>query len=242
MPRTTSFILSAVLLSLAMGCSSGKPSEYQRGTYRPAPAAPRAPTFTPTEDAPNTFQPGQPSPVQPGPRPARVLPETPETRKGPGLWSTNPPTASGENHQPKFLDVPLPHPPGTHLSDAQREPTNLCADYLLSGAKAIPGFIQYVRTLPRERQRCIVAKAFHGCIELLGEWAVQKRATSTDEVALESALVILVNALGTRDMVSELFVRRACNEAGVILTPNEESVWRRIAEEAGSVISRRPPR
>jgi hypothetical protein len=49
--------------------------------------------------------------MEPNPKPVRVLPETPGTRKGPGLWAVTPPVASSEpGHAPEMFnwDVPLP--------------------------------------------------------------------------------------------------------------------------------------
>jgi hypothetical protein len=85
-------LFTAVVAAMALACAAPEPNpshgELHKGAYRPVRGSP---TFNPTTDAPHTFRPGQPSPVQPGPRPARVLPQTPDTRKEPGIWAANPP-------------------------------------------------------------------------------------------------------------------------------------------------------
>lgn len=59
------------------------------------PVAPRPPAFSPVTDAPITIgQPGtQPRGVaiEPNPKPSRALPESPETRRGPGIWASKEP-------------------------------------------------------------------------------------------------------------------------------------------------------
>jgi len=97
--------LHAVLLLCLAACSA--PRQYERGAYVPVPA----PTPTrPGVGAP-TFDPRHKPAMQPQPKPARPLPETPESRRGPGLWGATPPRASGEaGPTPELFDwnVPLP--------------------------------------------------------------------------------------------------------------------------------------
>lgn len=78
---------------LLLACASS-PDTYQRGAYRPV--SPN-PTFNPSQDAPHrTGQPGhvRPRPVVPLSPHTRVLPQTPETRQHPGLWSGDQPRAA----------------------------------------------------------------------------------------------------------------------------------------------------
>lgn len=103
-------VVGVAMLAWVVGCAAPEPGhgDLQKGAYRPPV---RAPTFSPTEDAPHTFRPGQPPQVEPGPRPTRLLPQTPETRRGPGLWSATPPVATADNGSvPEIFDwnVPLP--------------------------------------------------------------------------------------------------------------------------------------
>lgn len=121
------------------------------------PAAP--PSFNPAEDAPHTFEPGRPSPLQPGPRPTRVLPETPETRKEPGLWAATPPRGSvDESDEPSVLGVRLPFPPGAS-NDIDKFPVRQCAKWLspatLSVTKVVPS---------KERIPCLVAFMLSKCL------------------------------------------------------------------------------
>jgi hypothetical protein len=157
---------------LCLACApASSPGTYAKGTYRPPV---RAPTFSPSEDAPHTFEPGRPAPVQPGPIPARVLPQTPETRKGPGIWAGDEPKASDEDPDSSHL---VPHAP-VHLGGVLLpfvEPTETKADT----------FITYMcsNMIPRTGRRmgislkkpwndralyeCVVADLFKDCVTYL---------------------------------------------------------------------------
>jgi hypothetical protein len=77
-------LLSAVVAITA--CTSPESSEFHKGTLTRPPPAPAA---RPGVGAPMYGQPGpQMHPRSPH---GRVLPETPETRKGPGIWAAHPP-------------------------------------------------------------------------------------------------------------------------------------------------------
>lgn len=161
--------IHAVLLLLLAACSAPQPT-YQKGAYRPV----RAPTFHPTEDAPNPYAPPQvrPMPPQPQPKPKRLLPQTPETRRGPGIWGTEPPR--GDYHEltrhlgdpiPEIalFKVPIPLPPDA--KDAvDTLPIEWCAKEMARRADdAVLGARIYM--LPPGERRCLVAHLLDACLQ-----------------------------------------------------------------------------
>lgn len=101
-------LIGAVMMMA--GCASpGEHGSLHRGAARPV----RSPVFNPAQDASHTV--GQPGHVRPGDVPrsphARVLPQTPESRKEAGVWSASSPVASNETDGGfKFFDVPIAPP------------------------------------------------------------------------------------------------------------------------------------
>jgi hypothetical protein len=75
-------------LILVLGCSSSAPSQYERGTLTgPPPAQQRPGVGLPTYDPHVAPRP------EPQPKPARLLPQTPETRRTDGIWASASPEA-----------------------------------------------------------------------------------------------------------------------------------------------------
>lgn len=101
------------------------------------------------------------SQVEPGPRPARVLPETPETRKGPGLWSTAQPT-SATLAPPEVEGIVLPFPPGTSTPEDE-VPTRWCAFSLAKVAQEDVSLISLTKISSKNVRRCLVATAYAHC-------------------------------------------------------------------------------
>lgn len=144
-------------LILCLGCATSTPTTYEKGAYRPAPA------FDPATRAPHTFPPGTPSQAQPRPKPTRVLPQTPETRREPTLWATTPPRGDYNDltRQPGepipdilFFGVALPVPPDA--KDAvDTLPIEWCAKEMTRRAHdAI--LVARIMMLPPEQRRCHV--------------------------------------------------------------------------------------
>lgn len=106
--------VTAVAVLLLVGCGVAAPAKH--GQYaQGAPVPPRPPAFTPAQDAPHTVgQPGTLAPPRQYPRAPpgqRVLPETPETRRGPGLWGSTPPVASDDpDPSLTLMGVPIAAP------------------------------------------------------------------------------------------------------------------------------------
>lgn len=132
-----------------VSCASG--SQYQRG----APAAP-TPAFSPTRAAPHTVgQPGWEPPEYPRGGSRRVLPETPATRREPGLWGSEPPKAQAGAF-PRLLEVPVPVPPDMSRDLGYLSVVNGCA-YLLDMAVDGVGLREQAQDLDTNARRCLVA-------------------------------------------------------------------------------------
>lgn len=153
-------------LLLLCACSSG--GEYRRGTHV------RPPAFHPAQDAPHTV--GQPGHLQPRteyPRSphTRVLPQTPETARRPGLWS-----ATASNTAPKrspgdpipnmqVLDVQVPH--HAEARDGwDTSPTEQCAasnEFVFMAGDGSLAARAY--RLSADQRACLVALAQVSCVE-----------------------------------------------------------------------------
>jgi hypothetical protein len=156
--------IHAVLILLLSACASGH--EYHQGAYRPAP-----PVFVPSQDAPHTFRPGRLSPVQPGPKPTRVLPETPETRREPGIWASGGGDAPGWNDPaPRIavLDVEIPMPPEivTAWDAMLAVQCSMRADV---GLRTEHRLLARLRGMTPQERRCLAAAAFTHCAIRIGQ-------------------------------------------------------------------------
>jgi len=151
----------ALLLSLA-ACTSG-PSEYHRGTFVPPPPAPARPGVgLPTYD-PHA----RPFPPQPQPKPTRVLPETPETRRGPGIWAsddTTPPKPKG-GKGPVLWDVELPMPPLVQSEDPleQIAPALACTRAVKQRIETM-GLREQVVSMEPHQRTCFLIRLYAFCL------------------------------------------------------------------------------
>lgn len=176
----------AVLLLLCLGCSS--PTTYNQSASRPPPP----PRFSPVEDAPHTFRPGQPirrPDVQPQPRPKRYLPPEPDGR--PGIWaseSRDPPGWSEPAPTIKVLDVEIEMPPEVQTRWDATMAVH-CAYIMDLGMRTNLQMLAELRHRPND-VRCMAAVAFHYCALSLGE---RRRKEINDEehrgVASDAALL-----------------------------------------------------
>lgn len=151
------------------------------------PARPPAPRFVPSQDAPHTVgQPGHTKPtpaVEPGPQPKRVLPETPETRRGPGIWAGDrSPPASVE-----ILLVPIPLPsfdedPSLHILGAI-ECTERLADALLD----VPAHRTAAQRLTTGERECAAAMMLLRCLAGLREGSGEEIAKGLDAASRDVA-------------------------------------------------------
>lgn len=215
----------AVLLGATLaGCSStpDAPSQYERGTYRPPP---RAPTFEPNHDAPHTTgQPGhlRPMPqVEPGPRPKRLLPQTPETARQPGIWASEAPNQEGwaikiwETDNTIFWILyrsPLVPKPREHSDTLEAGEYDLEVPFnkgwphrtKMTARRCIMDMSRAMAKTPSKRQygplasrqrACISAHLFEHCMDLgLEEFLALKDRQIKDKAAIADALNTLVDA------------------------------------------------
>lgn len=152
------------LVVLLSACAA-PPTLYGQGV----PVAPRAPAFNPATDAPITVgQPGHLPGVrvapQPQPKPARHLPQTPATRKQAGIWASQAPDPEPLG---VLLGLTLPYPPDA-ATEAEHEPTNLCAAVMGSEVKKAVGEAE-LRKLRPSVVACVSARLYAYCVDLLME-------------------------------------------------------------------------
>jgi hypothetical protein len=173
-----------LLCLLCLGCASGAPTTYSKGTLRPPPPAPTRPGV-----GLPAYEPGvRPMPPQPNPAPRRVLPQTPETRKEPGLWASEAPEATPSAG---IYDKPWPvherkphHRVGAHpqfeapaelmgvLPAETRKAVFRCKWVLGQAMASVEGRWE-VSYFPSRMQQCANAKILLHCFET--NWTEYKR-------------------------------------------------------------------
>lgn len=131
---------------------------------QPARLPPPSPVFNPAQDAPHTIgQPGhlRPQPkVEPGPRPTRVLPQTPETMRQPGVWGTTAPRGS-DAPMVKVEDVSIPLPPDIDKPALER--AKACGAAVQEAINDNRALINFRRYLP-DMRTCFVFLAWRDCM------------------------------------------------------------------------------
>jgi hypothetical protein len=155
--------LTLLLLALC-SCAPATPRTYAQG----APIAPRPPAFNPTTDAPHTVgQPGYLAPhvePEPGPKHGRVLPQTPDTRREPGIWAGGKPPATGAGVVVLETIILLPEPD-------EQEPMAMarsCANDINAVPSADPLLRRSISAIPREERECLAASVFLACVAKAG--------------------------------------------------------------------------
>ena len=170
----------AVILA---GCASGPPerSEYHRGTFTPPPPAPVRPGVgLPTYD-PHV----KPLPPQPQPKPGRLLPETPRTRREPGIWASDaPPTATV-----LVLGLPVPLTDDESRADPRSAHLRRCAAELVTLTAQMPGYRveDLDAVLGARSRRCLAARAMVACMDHRYRKALDERARMTGAAFKASA-------------------------------------------------------
>jgi hypothetical protein len=166
-----------VIVAVVAACAGSTPTEYQRGTYTPPPPAP---TFNPTRSAPHTVgQPGYVGPVEGLPRSphGRVLPQTPETRKGPGIWAAKP--ASEEPPDRFVFGIGLPFIPDIPEEDERQQLVYRCARMIQDVIKR-SAMVQEWTQLSFGEKFCIAAKAYDFCARQDQAWFHETEKPVTD--------------------------------------------------------------
>lgn len=141
---------------LGESITAGDPRHYAQGI----PVAPRpAPSYSPTRAAPITIgQPGMaPQGNYPRSPPGRTLPESPDTRREPGLWGSEPPQGSMWHGFPRVLDVAIPIPPDAAEDPHYLRVVNGCV-YLIGMALSATELHKQASELDLFPRRCLVAR------------------------------------------------------------------------------------
>lgn len=157
--------MRALLLALLLsGC----------GPMLKGPVLPALPTpaLRPGHGLP-TYDPKRREVVPPRSPHARVLPETPETRKGPGIWAGDRPKAPparkrGDAIPPMtVLDIPVPHAPDA-VDGLDTMPTEQCVgavnNVLLDGDMRLA---KRAAALATDQRACFAALATLDCLDAL---------------------------------------------------------------------------
>ena len=181
-------------LTVLIGCASatpGSPDLRDGAPVRPAPVF-VTPGYTPAGAGLPEYMPGPPEPVrvEPNPRPARVLPETPHTRREAGLWASSTPSS-----WPQVLEVPLPGP--ENPSDTETVPASLCS-YFINKRIDEFGLRRALENLSPAERKCFVGRAYHDCASRHeGEVARDEKRSAALKAAFVHA-VIFAEDLKTR--------------------------------------------
>jgi hypothetical protein len=191
----TSGTVSLVPLLLLMACAPSAPNAYERGTLSRHPA----PAQRPGVGAP-AYDPRSPGArPEPGPRPTRILPQTPESRRGPGLWATRDPLADMPART--LFGVPLPDP-----GDAEAKKIRAFCARSVALASRHGEHDAAVSRLVEQERRCLAARLYHMCAsELLGDF--EKTAADAELGVIEH---VAVEAMRKTEPVALDFVRREC--------------------------------
>jgi hypothetical protein len=159
--RNSWFAITVLLIA----CAGGAPTQYAQGV----PVAPSAPPFNPVTRSPVTVgQPGYAGSAEGLPRShGRVLPETPETRKEPGIW------ASDKPEDPPDIFVIEDLLPPSAKNDARDETTFRVCERLMGRTfvkrnETAPGAVEDLRKsgYPIYHWRCIIAGLYKHCVDL----------------------------------------------------------------------------
>lgn len=150
--------VAVAILAVMFSCATPPPpSTYEKGVLRPFAARPQpkvGPTYDPHVD---------PAPPQPQPVPRRHLPQTPETRKEPGIWAGDEP-----KDKPQLLPVVgivLPVPDVEDEDDLGFAPQ--CAGWLAEGVLDHPAFSKMLNDLPKNERLCVLLDTWGVCLDAL---------------------------------------------------------------------------
>lgn len=192
------------LLVFLVACAAPSSTEYRRGVLAPPPAPAR-----PGVGAPVVGQPGR-APAAPQSPYTRVLPETPETMRRPGIWATSSPPDDGEF----VLILGVPFPPATVNSEA-RTAARYCSETINRSALAV-GRASFPPSLTTAMRRCAAARMAWQCADQHAEnWTAMRKRAAKVNLAMESAWA------ATRDVALEM-LKRECK--GVPVKPVDEWV------------------
>jgi len=157
----------AALVVLLCACSSSP----ERREYRQS-AFPSAPAFNPVTDSPiTTGQPGYVGSPERLPRGTdrRRLPETPNTRKEPGLWASGGPDVV-DMTEPRLLGVLLPLPDESDTDDratALRCAAGMSTMVTVASGRSVDAAISRAAGLSAVERSCIAASLYLACLQTM---------------------------------------------------------------------------
>jgi hypothetical protein len=158
----------AVISIFLAACSStpDTPSEYHQGVYRPA-----TPALRPGHGAPVVGQPGVTVKALPQPAPGRLLPQTPETQRRPGIWASDIPKDLPAI--PKIDGTIIPFPDGAS-TDEDKFLTRECS-MMVDGSKGVWDPLDLRNDWTPAQRKCMAATLFHACIHRIDEINTMRR-------------------------------------------------------------------
>lgn len=153
-------LLTAALLALLLSACVGPSAQG-------VPMPPRPPGFNPAQDAPITIgQPGHRAPrpqVEPGPKPSRVLPQTPDTRREPGIWAGTPPPMYPHNPPEPWQTILSPILPPEQDGSA-RLASSACMRAIQDAADRLRFEAALVVVSPDPVRKCMVYRIYAECL------------------------------------------------------------------------------
>lgn len=189
-------MIRLIALALALAACASPPTTYERGTLRPLPSRPQ-PKVGPTYD-PHVA----PLPPQPQPPPVRVLPQTPDTRREPGIWAAVEGSGDGK---PYVCGVEIPMSPLDPYEDllTQVAPMVKCSQSLVRRIDIL-GLKERIEAIPMPARTCLIAALYHFCNQReMGKEGKEQIAKGSGAAALSPHLVRNVQ-------LAENFYIKAC--------------------------------
>jgi hypothetical protein len=196
-----------LLLLFLTGCASSAPGTFKRGAYVSPPPAPAA---RPGVGAPSVGQPGRPHALPRSPH-VRVLPETPETMREPGLWAGDEPKAIAGPKVAILLNLVIELPKKADEAKAIKQCVALMARSLYWS-----GQYSYVNALEEKKQQCVAAMFMATC------------ASSARKKEVEQMVPPGTPMDKATDLAANL-ANKHCD--GVELTPEDETMMKAVYNE-----------
>lgn len=167
------------------GVETCPPEAFTHPGYTPAGAG--LPEYIPAEEVPK-------APRSPHKRP---LPETPKTRREPGIWAGD--TARASINDPaspvSVLGVSIPHHPDVKTAGDAYSAT-ACAMSINLAAQNDTSLMAQVQAMSLEQRKCVAAAAYLQCTHGLTQrqeqfdWRVQQKMASTADAAARFLLSV----------------------------------------------------
>lgn len=151
---------SALLLLLFAACAAPQQRrEFRDGAPMRTPVVEPRTTYTPTGAGLSEYW-AEPDAPKPERSPyTRVLPQTPETMKGPGIWAVKPP----DERAVKVLGVLVPLGPDIHTQE-DALPGEHCGQEAARGFVSDAGLMKEIGRISDKEKACLVGTAMMECL------------------------------------------------------------------------------